>query len=211
MKLQPYSNEYNYEEAISLLSEACQIKYNEIDISESFEAIAVSIGTHISPKNTNLLNITRVMRAANWPKEQTAADIFIGRYVREYSLVAEKGRSKGLSGLDLAEIETLSGFFPPESQRDKERNKEERGIIRKLLSKRPSVELFDESRNKKSSLFDSVRIVLSDGDPSKTIGYVASYIRVMKANHQSDVLIARRIKIAMMMPRRTTKTQKANT
>ena len=209
MTLHRSENSYDFQEPLELLSEACRVKHRGTDLVDFYEALAVAIGYAIPKSAANLVNITRIMRVAQWPREQTEADIFLGRYIREYSLMAERGKLKGLGGLDLVEIETLSGYFPPQSDRDKERHENQLKAIRKILARKPCIELFDEARSQKSRLFESIRMILSENNDQKTVGLIASYIKMMKANREPDPLIERRLKIAMTIPRKTTKNQKA--
>jgi len=203
-KIRSY-RDYDYEESIRLLSRACAVKYPEIDTSDFYDALAVSIGQFLNPRSTNVITLVRILESSAWPAEQIEKDIFIGRYVQEYAILAKIGRQRGLVGLSLTEIEAIDGLIKPVSQQDIERVRHQRKVLRQDLSRIPCIPLLDEAKSSIGALFESVRIIFTEDNPEKNIGYLSSFVRIMANEGEDDILIGKRLKSALMSPRRKAK------
>lgn len=203
-KIRSY-RDFDYEESIRLLSKACAMKYPEIETSDFYDALGIAIGRFLNPKSTNVITLVRILESSRWPAEQIEKDIFIGRYVQEYAILARIGRQRGLVGLSLTEIEAMDGLIKPVSQRDIDRIKHQRKVLRRDLSRIPCIPILDDARSSTGTLFESVRIIFTEDNPEKNIGYISSYVKIMAGEGEDDILIGKRLKAALMSPRRKAK------
>lgn len=197
----------NYDRAILLLSQACFKRHQGATSADFIDAMALAIGRSLDERSAMVMVLLIVIDQTDWLQDQTDRDIFVGRFVREYAALSRKGRNKGLAGLDLSEIEMLPSLFPPLSSRDKERLLKEREINKASAVRRPCIALLDEALDTGSALFESIRMVMSERNTDKAACYISSYVRYMLSQGESDAAIGRRLKIALMSPRKTTRKQ----
>jgi len=197
----------NYDKAIQLLSQACFKRHPGATSADFIDAVALAIGRSLDERSTMVMVLLNVIEQTDWLRDQTERDIFVGRFVREYAALSRKGRDRGLAGLALSEIETLSSLFPPRSARDAERLTKEREANKSCAIRRPYIPILDEALDTGSALFESIRMVMSERNTDKTARYLSSYVRYMLSQGETDAAIGQRLRIALMSPRKTTRKQ----
>lgn len=191
----------SYDEAIQLLERACKKSFPDSTKSDFYEALSFSMGENIPPRTSIILLAVYASEESQWPKDQCHTDMFVGRFARECSFLSREGKRMNLPGLGLCEMEMIDKYFPPRSAADFIHMDEKRNIIR-ITKSRPCIELIDEAIENTSLLFESVRMVFSEGRVTSIGSYLASYIRQMVANEVNDFIIYNRLRRALLSPRK---------
>lgn len=186
-----------YGEAIDLLARVCLSQYPESDSNDVADAVGHAIGRSL-PSNVNAIAMAiDVIDSGGWPEGQEKADIFIGRYVREYRMLTRRARSRGLRGLDPIARETIDTNYPPRADDDRLAHREAKTLISLMAGRSVCIAMLDEASDERSPIFESTRMVMSSGDPDRMTDYIVAWMGYMTDNGHPDVIIGQRLKRAL--------------
>ena len=108
-----------YGEAVGMLARVCLNQYPEADSNDVADAMGQVIGRSL-PSNVNgIAMAVDVIDASGWPTSQKEADVFIGRYVREFRMLSRRARAKALRGLEPLAREVIDSSYPLRSRDDR--------------------------------------------------------------------------------------------
>ena len=190
-----------YAEAISLLSRACFSQYPDANSHDVADALGHAIGRAL-PREYNAISCAvDIIETSNWPDSQDAADIFLGRYLREYRLLASSARGKGLKGLDPNPREIIDSHFRARPDDDHLEFADKREIQAIMARREICIEMLDLADDERSPIFESTRMVLRSGRRQNITDYISAWIAYMVENDHDDIIIAQRLKKALNAPR----------
>jgi len=186
---------------MDLLARVCLSQYPESDSNDVADAVGHAIGRSMPTTINAVAMAIDVMDEGSWPHGQQKADIFIGRYVREYRMLTRRARAKGMRGLDPIARETIDANYPPRRDDDRLAHKEARALISLMAGRSVCIAMLDEASDERSPIFESTRMVMSSGDPDRMTDYIIAWIGYMTDNGHPDVIIGQRLKRALNAPR----------
>lgn len=199
-----HSKTGRYQDAIDMLARVCMTKHPDADSNDVADAVGEAIGQSL-PSTVNAIAIAiDVIDASAWPKSQMAADLFIGRYMREYRMLARRARAHGARGLDPLPREVVEMHFRPRPEDNKDADREERRILSVVASRSICIALIDEARDERSPVFESTRLVMTSGIADRMTDYIVAWLGYMIRNGHPDVLIGQRLKKALNAPKLAT-------
>ena len=190
-----------YGEAVGMLARVCLNQYPEADSNDVADAMGQVIGRSL-PSNVNgIAMAVDVIDASGWPTSQKEADVFIGRYVREFRMLSRRARAKALRGLEPLAREVIDSSYPLRSRDDRVIHGETRSILQLMAGRSVCIAMLDEASDERSPIFESTRMVISSGEADRMRDYIIAWIGYMTDNGHPDVVIGQRLKRALNAPR----------
>ena len=190
-----------YSDSIDLLARVCLVQHPEADSSDVADAIGHAIGQSLPPAINAIALVIDVIDASPWPSSQAKADLFVGRYIREYRMLARRARAKGLRGLDPLSREVINSHYPLREDDDLSKHAEEKDVQTLMSGRSICIEMLDEADDERSPIFESTRIVMKSGQADRMTDYIAAWIDYMIIHGHPDIIIGQRLKQALSAPR----------
>lgn len=190
-----------YGDALEMLARVCLSQHPDADTNDVAEAIGLAIGRSL-PSNVNAVAMmVDIIDGGLWPSSQRDADLFIGRYLREYRMLARRATRRHLRGIDPIPREAIDAHFRPRRDDDREGHEEEKHLHDVMTTRSVCIAMLDDACDERSPIFESVRIVIGSGDRDRMTDYVTAWLRYMMKSGHPDSIIARRLKKTMNSPR----------